>query len=166
MENVEFDEFGNLSPYEVINIDLQTFQNNFVGNMKNSEYRQKLFDEYIKYTNDLVKIVSNSFYQWINGSYVTQKHRPKDIDLVSFIDYRFIKGNEEALKNFSYPLSKEIYKVDAYIVKTYPDNNKNHIISKSDTLYWLHLFQKTKPNKKGVKQYKGFIKIDLSHENI
>ncbi len=33
-------------------------------------------------------------------------------------------------------------------------------------IYWLHNFQKTKPNKKGEKYYKGFIKIDLSHENL
>ena len=91
---------------------------------------------------------------------------PKDIDLVSFIDYRLVKGNEEKLTEFLYPLSKEIYNVDAYIVKTYPDNDKNQIFSKSDTLYCLHHFQKTRPNKKGEKQYKGFIKIDLSHENI
>lgn len=166
MQEIRFDNNGNLTPYEVIETDLQTFQNSFVGNMDNSDHRQKLFDDYMKYTTDLIKIVSNSFYQWINGSYVTQKHTPKDIDMVSFIDFSQVKGNEEKLKNFLYPLSKEIYNVDAYIVKTYPDNDKNQVFSKSDTLYWLHHFQKTRPNKKGVKQYKGFIKIDLSHENI
>ncbi len=166
MSNIVFDKYGNLTPYEIIETDLQTFQNNFVSDMDNSEHRQKLFDDYMKYTTDLIKIVSNSFYQWIDGSYVTLKHTPKDIDMVSFIGYNRIKGNEEKLKNFLYPLSKEIYNVDAYIVKTYPDNDKSRIFSKSDRLYWLHHFQKTRPNKKGEKKYKGFIKIDLSHENI
>lgn len=166
MQNLLFDNNGNLTPYEIIETDLKTFQTYFVGNMENTEHRKKLFDAYLKYTTDLSKIVSNLFYQWINGSYVTQKHTPRDIDLVSFIDYRQVKNKETELKNFLYPLSKEIYNVDAYIVKTYPQDDKNQIFSKSDTLYWQHHFQKTRPNKKGEKRYKGFIKIDLSHENL
>ncbi len=86
--------------------------------------------------------------------------------MVSFIDFRLIEGNENKLKNFFYPLSKKIYNVDAYIVKVYPKGNRNIIFSKSDTLYWFHNFQKTKINKKGKKNYKGFIKIDLNNEKI
>ena len=65
-----------------------------------------------------------------------------------------------------YPLSKDIYNVDAYVVKLYPDNDRNLVFSKSDTLYWFHHFQKSRPNKNGERFYKGFIKIDLSHENL
>ena len=109
---------------------------------------------------------TNQFFQWINGSFVTQKNTPRDIDLVSFIDYRILENYQPDLNKFVYPLSKEIYSVDAYIVKLFPDNDKNLIFSKSDLLYWFHHFQKTRPNKSGEKLYKGFIKIDLSHENL
>jgi len=166
MDIINFDKNGNIMPYEVIEIDLTTFQTYFVDNMDNSEHRSKLFQDYLKYTTGLNKIVSNSFFQWINGSFVTLKNTPKDIDLVSFIDFQLIEKYQQEFENFVYPLSKEIYNVDAYIVKLYPDNNKNLVFSKSDTLYWFHHFQKTRPNKNGEKFYKGFIKIDLSHENL
>jgi len=114
----------------------------------------------------LCKIVSNQFFQWINGSFVTKKHTPRDIDLVSFVDYQLADKYKRELNNFVYPLSRENYNMDAYIVKLYPNDNKNLVFSKSDTSYWFHHFQKTKPNKNGEKFYKGFIKIDLSHESI
>jgi len=161
-----FDTYGHITPYEINEIDLNTFQTYFVNKMENSEHREKLFQDYLNYTRDLSKFVTNQFFQWINGSYVTQKNTPRDIDLVSFIDYRLVENYQQELRSFAYPLSKEIYNVDAYIVKLYPDNDRNLVYSKSDTLYWFHHFQKTRPNKKGDKFHKGFIKIDLSHENI
>jgi hypothetical protein len=134
--------------------------------MDNAEHRLKLFQNYLIYTKELNKIVSNKYYQWINGSFVTQKDTPKDIDIVSFIDYKQVEKHDAELKNFLYPLSKQTYNIDAYIVKLYPKNDKKIVYSHSDTLYWFHSFQKTKPNKNGENFYKGFIKIDLSHENI
>jgi len=163
---MNFDLYGHLTPYEIIEIDLKTFQTYFIDNMENSEHRKKLFFDYLNYTKELCKIVSNQCFQWINGSFVTQKNTPRDIDLVTFIDYQLTDKYKEELKKFVYPLSKEFYNMDAYIVKLYPDNDKNLVFSKSDTLYWFHNFQKTKPNKNGEKYYKGFIKIDLSHENL
>jgi len=108
--------------------------------MDNSEHRNKLFQDYLNYTKELCKIVSNQHFQWINGSFVTQKNTPRDIDLVSFIDYQLIDKYKQELKKFVYPLSKDVYNMDAYIVKLYPDNDKNSVFSKSDTLYWFHNF--------------------------
>jgi len=163
---ISFDKNGNITPYEIIEIDLKTFQKNFVDNLDNSEHRNNLYQDYLNYTKELCKIVSNQFFQWINGSFVTKKHTPRDIDLVSFVDYQLADKYKRELNNFVYPLSRENYNMDAYIVKLYPNDNKNLVFSKSDTSYWFHHFQKTKPNKNGEKFYKGFIKIDLSHESI
>lgn len=163
---VLFDKYGNITPYEILEIDLDTFYESFISKMNNPEHREKLFTDYLNYTKNLCKIISNNFFQWINGSFVTQKNNPKDIDLVSFIDCNLIENKQQEINNFVYPLSKENYNVDAYIVKLYPDNDRNLVFSKSDTLYRFHHFQKTKPNKNGEKFYKGFIKNDLSHENI
>ena len=163
---ITFDKYGHITPYEIVETDLKTFQSYFIEKVENYEHRNKLFEEYLKYTKDLCKIVSNQYIQWINGSFVTQKNTPKDIDLVSFIDFRLIEVNRHKLDVFTYPLSKDLYNVDAYIVKLYPDNDENLVFSKSDTFYWFHHFQKTRPNKDGEKLYKGFIKIDLSHEKL
>lgn len=166
MNKIDFDNYGNLSPYEVIETDLQSFQLFFVEKMENVEHRDKLFQDYLNYTKVLSKLVSNQFFQWINGSFVTQKNKPRDIDVASFIDYQLIEKSQQELSAYLYPLSREIYNVDAYIVKMYPDNDMKAVYSKSGTLYWFHHFQKTKPNKNGEKYYKGFVKIDLSHEKL
>ena len=163
---MNFDRLGNLTPYEIIETDLKTFQNCFVNEMENFKHRDKLFQDYLNYTKKLCKIVTNHFFQWINGSFVTQKNTPKDIDLVSFIDFRLVEKYQHQLKNMIYPISKAEYNMDAYIVKLYPENDKNVVFSKSDSLYWFHHFQKSRANKAGEKFYKGFIKIDLSHENL
>jgi len=134
--------------------------------MENTEHRNRLFQDYLRYTKELSQIITNQYFQWINGSFVTLKSSPKDIDLVSFIDFNLIEKSQKELGNFVYPLSKEIYNIDAYIVKIHPESDKNIIFSKSDSFYWFHHFQKTRSNKNGEKFYKGFIKIDISHENI
>jgi len=163
---IEFDKYGNLLPYDIVETYLFTLEKHFVAGMRNKEHRHLLFTSYIKYVKQLNEIISNDYYQWINGSFVTRAFKPNDIDLVSFIDYRTVEKHQSGLKSFAYPVSKAVYDVDAYIVKTYPTDHKNAKFVKSDTLYWMHQFLKTKPDRQGRQMNKGFIKINMSHEKI
>lgn len=163
---IEFDKYGNLLPYDVVDTNLSLFDNYFVKEMKNKEHRYELYKFYINYIKRLNELITQSYFQWINGSFVTKKIKPNDIDLVSFIDYRIVEKYEPELKSFIYPLSKSIHNVDAYIVKVYPSEHEKHKLYKSDSLYWMHQFLKTKPNKQGKQMNKGFIKIDMSHEKF
>jgi hypothetical protein len=49
---MEFDELGYLSPYKVIETNLETFERIFVSNFENSDTRKKLFQNYVSYIND------------------------------------------------------------------------------------------------------------------
>lgn len=163
---IEFDRYGNLLPYEIVSTNLHTFETCFVNEMRNKEHRKQIFTNYIEYITQLNSLITNNYFQWINGSFVTKALSPNDIDLVSFIDYKIVQKHTSELNFFMYPFSKTIYNVDAYVVIVYPQDHKNYRFYHADNLYWLHQFLKTKPNKQGIQRNKGFIKIDMSHEKL
>ncbi len=68
------------------------------------------------------------------------------------------------LKNFLFPLSFDRYRMDAYMVRLYPEIHEKYMHTRSDTLYWLHHFLKTKPDKRNKSNTKGFIKIEFRYE--
>jgi hypothetical protein len=100
---------------------------------------------------------------WIDGSFVeTKKHRPNDIDFVSFIYYKLYENLLQLIvTRFEKDGAKKFYGklLDAYVVPVYPDNHSQIFITKEEELYWLHLFNKTRYNKEGKRYMKGFIKI-------
>jgi len=46
---LNFDEHGNLTPYEIIEVDLATFEAYFVTAFPNSTTRKNLFENYVRY---------------------------------------------------------------------------------------------------------------------
>src|SRR5690606_36209307 len=104
-----------------------------------------LFLQYIKYCADLKTACDNiELLQWINGSFVTKKTNPKDIDLVSFVDNDIITKNRDRFSDLKYPHSLAKYGLDAYIVPTYPVGHKHYAYYASDKLYWMDKFDKTR----------------------
>jgi hypothetical protein len=158
-----FDSRGNLEGNSPIIIDLDTFKANFVYNEK----RELLFRKYQNYIIQLKKVTENAhFYQWINGSYVTKLANPKDIDMVTFIDfelYQKLTNSDISFKEtLSSPYTKQQFDLDCYFEETYPSNHKEYQNFQSNQLYWHHLFIKTNPkhdrNKKTFP--KAFIQIN------
>jgi hypothetical protein len=79
---LNFDERGNLKPYECIHSSVDELKDYFVTAIK-SETRISNFEKYLKYSADLKQLSGGkSLKQWINGSFVTMKPDPDDIDLV------------------------------------------------------------------------------------
>ena len=163
---IDFDKYGNLIPYDIIDADLPLFKKCFVDDMKNKTHRTQLFIDYLAYNTKLIKVIQSDYWQWVNGSFVTKALIPNDIDFVSFINYNVVEEYETQLKDYVYPLSKVNHHVDAYVVKVYPSEHKSFMLYKSDYLYWMHQFLKTKPNKQGKQSDKGFVKIVMNYEGI
>lgn len=84
---MNFDTFGNLLPYEIIHIDSTRFETIFVDNFSISTSRRSIFNNYLAFTEVLKNNLQTPFYQWIDGSFVTSKQNPNDIDIVTFIPY-------------------------------------------------------------------------------
>ena len=118
---LNFDIRGNLKPYEIIEISMETFQKTFVNAFDEESIRQELFENYNRYMKDFSEIITRDFFQWIDGSYVSNKRKPKDIDLITILDYRDYEENKVLLeKEFGSIGRRKKYKVDAYVVANYP----------------------------------------------
>jgi hypothetical protein len=84
---LQFDEKGHLIPYDIIELTLAEFEVFFVEGLEDRAHRRGLFDNYLRYLEALKAVVEAPFYQWVDGSFVTLKSSPKDIDVLTFIEY-------------------------------------------------------------------------------
>ena len=153
-----FDENGFLTPAEAIPTTLELLENELVVTI-GTETRRRLFEKLVKYLADLKMLVGGEITVWINGSYATQKPNPADIDVVAFVPWRKMEELSSALKPFTYPAAFGNYGVDGYLVRVYEPEHKNHILTHSDRLHWLHDFCTTQPNRQGKTFKKGFLEI-------
>jgi hypothetical protein len=161
MQNLAFTTDGFLSPFEKITIDISTFKNVFVDDFPNSTTRKAIFDNYLRYLDDFSKEITPNFTQWIDGSFVTLKENPRDIDFVTFINVDLYNNKEEIIDKFL-SFSLENQGLDAYILQIYP---KENFLYQSYTLQnienWSKRFSKTKKNTNGIDFPKGFLEINF-----
>lgn len=102
----------------------------------------------------------NELLQWIDGSFVTMKPEPDDIDLVTFIDNAQLEAIGSRIAPFKYPASVELFGVDAYIVRVYNKDEKNYPLYLGDQKYWMEAFNKTRRTRYGQRLQKGFLEIN------
>ncbi len=162
MQNLNFDSNGNLEPYKKIATDLTTFEKTFVTDFPNSTTRKTLFDNYLRYLENFSKEMMPNFTQWINGSFVTLKENPKDLDFVTFIDVNLYDEKEMIMDNFL-SFSLEDKGLDAYVLKIFPQNNAQY---QEFTMFhlanWQKRFSFSKQNFNKQIFPKGFIKIEFA----
>lgn len=151
---LQFDENGYLTPYGPIESNLETLEEVFAQ----SQHRQKLFEEYLSFVETLKSLELGSFFQWVNGSFVTRKPVPKDIDVVTFVDYRNFPEKETVLKQSLFKTKI----LDCYFTIFYPEKHPLHNLFKMDKAEWLYLYATTRRNiKTGKMGNKGFIQINF-----
>ncbi len=155
---LNFDEQGHLTPPEGIEADIDTLKAYFVDAFPNSERRRWLFDNYLRYTYQFEDEVFGRFEQWINGSFVTQKENPKDIDIVTFVEHWVYekRGNKVMDKFWTFSLEKE--RIDAYIVKVYPPGHPLYSKYQENHDIWKTRYSNTKSTN-DIIYPKGFLKI-------
>lgn len=111
----------------------------FVIPFDETSTRHQLYIGYLHYNKGLKELLDiQNCIQWINGSFISTRVNPNDIDVVNLLDYRLVERYEKQLKSFINSQSREKYGVDAYIVKLYPIGHEKYIRTKSDLLYWEH----------------------------
>ncbi len=153
---MEFDAQGNLKPYDIIYTDWPTFKAMFVDAFPRSSTRQVIFENFSVYMEKLVAIIGTGFHQWIDGSFVTRKLNPSDIDFVTFVDAKTFSQNEHLLNLLKEYSREQSLRIDGYFVKDYPKEHKGFIRSYLDSVHWMHEFVKDSRKR----QSKGFIQIN------
>ena len=80
---LNFDSRGYLKPYRKVELGFYDFKEVFVDSFDQTSTRHRIFENYLKFLQDFSREVSENFIQWIDGSFVTRKVNPRDIDFVS-----------------------------------------------------------------------------------
>lgn len=157
---LNFDKHGNVKPYSIITISLEEFATIFTQ-LENQEHRQYLFEKYLDYLHELIGILKVPFFQLIDGSFITQKRLPNDIDIVSFAPYERSLEVKKQLEKLFYE-SKNKYFVDGYFAWL-PNKDEQSWKDASETYdYWVNLYSNTRFDEITHKTYpKGIIKINF-----
>ena len=99
--------------------------------------------------------------QWIDGSFISTKIDPRDIDLVNLIDFRLVDRYEKEMMAFIKRAGKENYGIDGYIIKIYPSGHEKFARTKSDLIYWQNWFSISRRNRRKQRFPKGFVEINF-----
>lgn len=159
MHSLNFDSFGHLTPYNIIEVNMQIMEKEFVTNFPNSHTRQEIWEGYKSYLQDFQEKIDVNFSQWIDGSFITKKLNPNDMDIVTFISYKTFDDKRAELLQFKGDEAINKYKVDAYFIVIYPENHKKHSLFLLDTLQFREDWGNTLKNKRGIRRKKGIIQI-------
>ncbi len=112
--------------------------------------RDKIFNEYKRYLEDLTEIIDNCAYkQWVDGSFTTKKTNPTDIDIVTFLPEETYQRFETKLELLTKPKVQVLYNglINAYIL---PDNEANR------NAWFLEFIRVKVRNKKPIPEKKRF----------
>jgi hypothetical protein len=152
----DLDYFSDFKYKEII--DLDTFEKTYVTPYGFLGSRRSIFTNYLRYSKNFSKEYCYQWIQWIDGSFVTDKVNPNDIDVVNFIQ------NSEALEKRKSDFNQfkrkfgsvANYQTDGFLVSLYNDERK--LFNLEEINYWQKTFSTTKNNERKV-----FFEIKLNH---
>lgn len=157
---LKFTSEGYLSPIGKITTDLSSFEQVFVTAFPTSTTRPRLWANHLWYIQHFRQEVSHDFVQWLDGSFVTLKENPNDIDLVTCIDYKIFEPMEEQkrLEEFwSYNLEDK--GLDSYLLGVYPEGHPEYPMYEYNARNWHIRYTNAKTSKKPIENVKGYIEI-------
>ena len=154
-----FNNSGLLVTDYTISSTLKEIETVFVNEIPSNK-RKMLFDKLIIYNNELKSNCElMELHQWIDGSFITKKRNPSDIDFITFISSEKLEQLGNKIDDFKFPNSEKKFVVDAYIVEVYSDFHRYKIRTVLDKAYWMGRFTKTRRNRAGNKFTKGFLEV-------
>ncbi len=158
--SIIFSSEGYITPIDKVQSDLHTFEELFVKNFANSVTRPRLWENYLAYLDNFRQKVTPNFVQWLDGSFVTLKENPNDIDLVTFIDYKIFEPMEEQkrLEEF-WSFNLEDKGLDSYLLGVYPEGHPEYPVYEYNMRNWHIRYTNAKTSKKPIENVKGYIEI-------
>jgi hypothetical protein len=156
MPLVEFDVHGNLTPYEVIMMNVDDVEQEFVKAFPGSERRDLLFKTFLTQLNRFRSEIETEFWVWVGGSFITRKVNPSDLDFVIFLDVDCYNRHEEKTAFFRQQRYLPAKLLDGYFVQVYPVEHRRYNWYESDRLRWLQDFGTNLAGRK-----KGIIQLNF-----
>lgn len=156
---LHFDAQGHLVPYELIETDWNSFENVFGWN----EHRRDLIDALRSFISTLNKLPILTITLWIDGSFVTKKEHPNDLDAVVIIP----AFNHHRFEHQMQTLRAQYPHLDLYFVRLIEPGERNYFLYLSDRTQWFFQFTTTKPSRVTRTKFpKGFVQITWHDESI
>jgi hypothetical protein len=162
----EFDELGNLKGNKIHTISIVDFEKHFVSYTSNSSNRTLIYKDFIDLITAVKTIVNANFYILVDGSFVSNKESPNDIDFVFVIPVNLLENKlflEQLKKHFYTLKNKKNSVLDFYIIPDAIENSTDDFRLKTESLltYWTGFFGKTRKDEFGKQQEKGILKIEF-----
>jgi len=128
MSKYKFDEYGNITPYQVHSGDIETVFRCFVDKYNGKlTTRKMIWYKYTKYNNEVLNRIKIPFKQLYFGSFITKKKTPSDIDIINIIHH----SKTPLLQDMQGEEALDKYATDAYFIPEYEENNPNNVITKA-----------------------------------
>ena len=153
IKNLFFDQNGYLIPYDLLSVDWEVFYQTFGYN----EHRRELLNNYERFLEALRVLLPVRHKQWIDGSFVSQKPKPGDIDVIIFVPHTHFAAIANALKNLK---KVEAGSIDCYFVESFPPNHPSYQIGRADELTWYHFLRTDRR-----KRLKGSLELWFDYGN-
>lgn len=123
---------------------IDQIEEDFVTQFPHSSTRKAIIEGYKKHSSELKDVVKE-YVQFIDGSFVTNKNDPGDIDLVCFMDGDMLDAlppaeQHKLMQLLSGPATKAGYMCDAYYCISYPDTHPKFPATRSQRKYWMGEF--------------------------
>lgn len=161
MENKKFNGFNDEGclPFGVYEMSLEEFEEIF---SKNQSSRRQLIMKYYKEHINQIRSLPYYLNHWIDGSYVTSKENPNDID--TFTEFDGVKVDEDddkaLVEDLIYNAPLRTYNTcHSFMVYKYPESYKeeyeDYLELKSMTLVMLFAVNKKTRNPKGFVKLKN-----------
>lgn len=162
MKNLHFDIHGNLYPSEITPINWDEFYEVFILDFEDSETRKKLSNNFVVFIEQIQQQITPEFTIWIDGSFVSKKLNPRDIDAVFLLDYRSCEYKKSVLDNQYFVKEYKYSKgLDLYYSIEYPENHKRHFLSHLNQLYWQDVYGHTRKDSNQRQYSKGFLELKI-----
>ena len=140
---IKFNGHGYLEAglHEFGELDFEAF---FVTSFPHSSTRKQILEGYRKHLAEILSLVGTC-EQYLDGSYVTNKNDPSDLDLVVLLDATVVDSLPPAKQLqlqslLAGPVTKAQYMCDAYFCPVYPEGHPMHSASRQQRKYWLGEF--------------------------
>lgn len=120
---MNFDDQGNLFPYEIIS----TTPTQMAESLTDSAKRRELFNLFTAYSRDLQFVLNSPFDQLVGGSFVSRLPEPNDIDVANLIA---LPDPDDDLIEAIMPFlliggSMDTYQIDGHLIPVYaPDDER------------------------------------------
>lgn len=165
---LQFDSKGFLTPDKNLPSNFAEFEHEFVSKFGKQAKRQVLFEDFKRYFRDLFDAMKiDEILVWVDGSFTTRKESPNDIDFVTFIDSELVEKFTDIInRKFTSPEAKQLYQMDAFLLRQYNETHPDHFFTVSDRAYWHSLFSNTRKNRRGLSFKKGFIELKISRHDV